>query len=101
MSGRKQLFGFRCAVTGRVKLSQMGFSYSVFGLAIQSNIPIPGLSPVEINLREHQPRGPSVRVRLSAAPNTGREDYRGNREPFYVSSYLAPSGSARSSSRNP
>jgi hypothetical protein len=67
-------------------LSETDFSYSVFGLSVRSNLPIPGLSPADAD-----PEGPQVGVRLRVPPVDG-DASASEATPFYVSSHLAPTG---------
>jgi len=68
-------------------LSETDFSYSVFGLSVRSNLPIPGLSPANVN-----PVAPVVGVRLGDFPGLASDSASRNAKPFYVSSFLSPSG---------
>lgn len=73
-------------------MNQRDFSYSVFGLSVRSNLPIPGLSPAEIDPLKTTTIHPIVGVRLGAAPNLSRMIQNESDEPFYTSPYRAPSG---------
>jgi hypothetical protein len=68
-------------------LNENDFKYSVFGLFLRSNLPIPGLTISEIS-----PVLPFVGVQLGVSPPWTDDSARGQEELSYVSSFLGPAG---------
>src|SRR5271168_4786914 len=64
------------------------FTYSVFGLALRSNLPVPGLeiAPISSNV-------PVVGIHLRESPDWSHHPTAAAQEdPFYVSTFLGPRG---------
>jgi hypothetical protein len=68
-------------------VKQTEWSYSLFGLAVRSNLPVPGLSHTEVS-----PMSPGVRLSLGMSPDSIHGLMHEREEPFYESSFLAPNG---------
>ena len=64
-----------------------GFTYSMFGLAIRSNVSIPGLTVAAVNFSS-----PSVSLQLGVPPPWTRNAERVKEDIFYTSSYLGIRG---------
>lgn len=73
-------------------LSCMRFSHSVFGLFVQSNFPIPGLSPLKTDIQGENSYSGAVEIHFGASPSPFTESWDETNDPCYVSPYLAPSG---------
>ena len=56
-------------------------AYSVYGLQLETNLPIPGLTPVQAQSRTN------VRVRLQSSPPAEVLDFQSSEELWYTSSY--------------
>jgi hypothetical protein len=66
--------------------------YSVFGLTLRSNIPIPGLDPLEIGPREIRPTAPIVSIQFGGNLERPLNFESEGRELYYATPWLAPSG---------
>lgn len=65
----------------------MNVLYTVFGLILQSNVRIPGLTPERVSIKS-----PEVEIHLGVSPGATGAALTGPEELMYVSSYLAESG---------
>lgn len=73
--------------TARALADAMEYSYSVFGLALRTNEPLPGLA-----LTERNPRAPDVEIFLQTSPSGVQVGKHAPDSPMYASSVLTDSG---------
>jgi hypothetical protein len=80
---------------GMRSLTSLNFTYAVFGLLLQSNLPIPELTPLGPNhdpLSRESSNDHTVAIHLCAAPQTSGADRLGPEELSYASSYKDDAG---------